>query len=199
MTQMEKVESETVAGFRGMMRRFPATVSILTANDGTRDHGMTVTALTSVSMDPPSLVTCVNNRTLMHEMLLERPNFAVNVLDSSQVELSNAFSGGMPPEERFNLGEWERNHLGILVLKSAHANGRLPPDGLCPVRHAHDVRGRGDQRRYRRHDNRPAVFRGQLLRVAPALTFQCPPGWRAQPCRGTGFLSGLVVCDLTCP
>lgn len=122
MTQMEKVESETVAGFRGMMRRFPATVSILTANDGTRDHGMTVTALTSVSMDPPSLVTCVNNRTLMHEMLLERPNFAVNVLDSSQVELSNAFSGGMPPEERFNLGEWERNHLGILVLKSAHAN-----------------------------------------------------------------------------
>lgn len=121
MTQALKVECDQAAGFRGMMRRFPATVSIITSNDGIRDHGMTVTALTSVSMDPPSLVTCLNNRTLLHEMLLERPGFAVNVLDCSQTDLSQAFSGGVAPEQRFNVGDWVRDEMGMLVLKSAHA------------------------------------------------------------------------------
>lgn len=42
--------------FRTTMRRFPATVTVITAcaTGDQRDHGMTVTAVTSVSMEPPS-------------------------------------------------------------------------------------------------------------------------------------------------
>lgn len=122
MSQVGRIEPEVVADFRGMMGRFPATVSIITANDGIRDHGMTVTALTSVSMDPPSLMVCLNNRTLLHEMLLERPYFSVNVLDVEHTGLSNAFSGAVPPEDRFSSGDWDRDDCGMLVLKSAHSN-----------------------------------------------------------------------------
>ncbi len=66
--------------FRATMRKFPATVTVATANDRGRDHGMTVTAIRSVSMSPPSLMVCLNNKTLLHEMLLTQANFAVNVL-----------------------------------------------------------------------------------------------------------------------
>lgn len=54
--------------FRTTMRRFPATVTVITAcaSGDQRDHGMTVTAVTSVSMEPPSLLVCLNNRTLLH-------------------------------------------------------------------------------------------------------------------------------------
>ena len=67
--------------FRSTMRRFPATVTVITAcaSGDQRDHGMTVTAVTSVSMEPPSLLVCLNNRTLLHELLLCRPDFIVNV------------------------------------------------------------------------------------------------------------------------
>lgn len=108
--------------FRATMRKFPATVTIVTASDGTRDHGMTVTAVTSVSMEPPSLMVCLNNRTLLHAMLLSQASFAVNVLSQSHAAISDAFSGKVDPEERFATGGWERNEAGMMTLPSAHSN-----------------------------------------------------------------------------
>ena len=120
---MLTVVSERDVGthFRATMRKFPATVTIVTGrNDGT-DHGMTVTAVTSVSMDPPSLVVCLNNRTYLHEMLLCQPDFAVNVLSQNQRPFSEAFSGKVAPEQRFRPGEWVRHASGVLTLGGAHA------------------------------------------------------------------------------
>lgn len=107
--------------FRAMMRKFPATVTVVTGFDDKTDHGMTVTAVTSVSIEPPSLVVCLNNRTYLHEMLLCQPNFAVNVLHQQQRPLSDAFSGAVAPEERFRPGEWQRHASGVLILSGAHA------------------------------------------------------------------------------
>jgi len=107
--------------FRAMMRKYPATVTVVTSRHDGVDHGMTVTAVTSVSMDPPSLLVCLNNRTYLHEMLMCQPNFAVNVLAQQQSDLSDAFSGKLSPEERFGQGEWKRHESGLLTLAGAHA------------------------------------------------------------------------------
>lgn len=117
----EALNDSVGADFRATMRKFPATVTIVTANDGARDHGMTVSAVTSVSMAPPSLMVCLNNRTLLHEMLLNQANFAVNVLSQEQAGMSDAFSGKVDPQERFALGGWKRDAAGMMVLPSAHA------------------------------------------------------------------------------
>ena len=107
--------------FRATMRRYPATVTVVTANDGIRDHGMTVTSVSSVSMDPPSLMVCLNNRTLLHAMLLNQPRFAVNVLSDAHPEISDAFSGKVEPAKRFATGDWRSDEAGMLILPSAHA------------------------------------------------------------------------------
>lgn len=121
MTAAVDMDSAVGDNFRATMRKFPATVTVVTANDGIRDHGMTVTAVTSVSMDPPSLVVCLNNRTLLHEMLVNQPVFAVNVLSHEQREFSDAFSGKVEPEERFKSHGWERHESGVLMLGGAHS------------------------------------------------------------------------------
>lgn len=108
--------------FRATMRKYPATVTVITASNAGTDHGMTVTAVTSVSMDPPSLVICLNNRTLLHEMLLCQPGFAVNILSHAQRPLSDAFSGKVEPQERFGLASWRRHSAGMQILEGAHAN-----------------------------------------------------------------------------
>jgi flavin reductase (DIM6/NTAB) family NADH-FMN oxidoreductase RutF len=41
----EFLDDGVAAQFRAAMRKFPATVTVVTANDGVRDHGMTVTAV----------------------------------------------------------------------------------------------------------------------------------------------------------
>ncbi|MBI1291394.1 flavin reductase [bacterium] len=115
-------ENPVGSQFRMTMRKYPATVTVVTASDGARDHGMTVTAVSSVSMDPPSLLVCLNNRTLLHAMLLDQPHFAVNVLAANHPEVSEAFSGKVPPEERFASDKWQRDEAGMMVLMAAHSN-----------------------------------------------------------------------------
>jgi flavin reductase (DIM6/NTAB) family NADH-FMN oxidoreductase RutF len=108
--------------FRAAMRRFAATVTIITACDHERQHGMTATAVTSVSMDPPSLMMCLNQQTLLHDIMYRARRFCVNVLHRDQVALSAAFSGGVPAEQRFAHGRWQRCADGLPWLADAQAN-----------------------------------------------------------------------------
>jgi flavin reductase (DIM6/NTAB) family NADH-FMN oxidoreductase RutF len=110
------------AAFRAAMRRFAATVTIITACDPERDHGMTATAVTSASMDPPSLIICLNQKTLLHDIICRVPRFCVNVLHRDHAALSAAFGGGVPPEKRFEIGCWLRCEDGLPYLADAQAN-----------------------------------------------------------------------------
>lgn len=121
MTQIARDDEPAPDEFRATMRRFAATVCVVTANDGLRDHGMTVTSVTSVSMGPPSLLVCLNNRTLIHEMLLNQPWFAINVLGVGQSGISTAFSGAVAAEDRFDDDVWVRDGSGMMVLRASHA------------------------------------------------------------------------------
>lgn len=107
--------------FRALMRQYPATVTVITGRLNDVDHGMTATAVTSVSMDPPSLMVCLNNRTYLHEILSCQPDFAVNVLSCDQTDLSDAFSGKSSPQARFTHGKWVRHVSGVLTLEGAHS------------------------------------------------------------------------------
>ncbi len=106
--------------FRAAMRRLAATVTIVTAADHQRRHGMTATAVTSLSMEPPSLLVCLNRQTLLHDILLGARRFCVNVLHCEQSALSAAFAGAVPPDGRFALGAWRWDD-GLPVLADAQA------------------------------------------------------------------------------
>ena len=118
-----KAPTEDVGdAFRQAMRRIASTVSVITAADGDMRGGMTVTSLTSVSLNPPALLTCINQKTRLHRLLLLSDVFCVNVLHSAQVDLSHAFSGAVPHEQRFDKGEWAIDAGGIPYLADAQAN-----------------------------------------------------------------------------
>jgi flavin reductase len=107
--------------FREAMRRFAATVSIVScACDGSR-YGMSATAITSLSVDPPSLLVCVNKSAATHRVLRRGGRFCVNVLRSFHWDLSQAFSGKVKGEDRFHLGNWSSEN-GLPFLSDAQAN-----------------------------------------------------------------------------
>src|SRR5258707_10202220 len=91
------------ASFRLAMRRFPAAVTVITSADQTRRHGMTATAVTSLSMDPPSLVVCVNQSSLLHDIMLLARRFCVNLLRRGQGAFSAGVSRALPPGTRLCL------------------------------------------------------------------------------------------------
>ncbi|MFL1382370.1 flavin reductase family protein [Nocardiopsis protaetiae] len=109
-------------GFRAVMRRVASTVTVVTAVDPDRRHGMTVTAVSSLSMEPPALLVCINRNTLLHDVMTRGSGFCVNVLAGDQADVSTAFSGAVPPEERFGLGGWESDPDGRPYLTDGIAN-----------------------------------------------------------------------------
>ncbi len=113
---------EVDLAYRAAMRRFASTVTIITAADHERFHGMTATAVTSLSMTPPSLLICLNQKTLLHDIMYRSRRFCVNVLHRDQVALSAAFSGGVGSEQRFEMGEWAFREDGTPHLANAQAN-----------------------------------------------------------------------------
>jgi flavin reductase (DIM6/NTAB) family NADH-FMN oxidoreductase RutF len=93
-------------GVRQAMRRFATSVVIVTARDGDERFAMAATAATSVSMDPPSMLVCVNRSASIHRIMKSQPYFGLNVLSHSQHDISAVCSDQARREERFNVGDW---------------------------------------------------------------------------------------------
>ena len=119
---LDPASDEFREAFRLALRRFPAAVSVITSTDRDRCHGMTATAVTSLSLDPPSLIVCINQATLLHDIMLLARRFCVNVLRREQAALSSAFSGAVPAQQRFGLGNWMTSAEGVTYLADAQIN-----------------------------------------------------------------------------
>ncbi len=109
------------AQFRQLMGRFATGVTIITCDDAKGGlHGMTANSLTSVSLDPPLLLICVDHRASMLAPLLERRGFVVNVLEQHQEALSRRFAG--KHEDRFDGIGYATGRLGMPLLDGALAH-----------------------------------------------------------------------------
>lgn len=79
-------------GFKQAMRRWASGVTILTSRAGEEIHGMTVSAFSSVSADPPLVLVCANATSTTHAVIHAGGVFAVNVLAAGQDQLSTRFA-----------------------------------------------------------------------------------------------------------
>ena len=106
--------------FRTGMRRLAGHVCIIaTTRAGGQRAGLTATAVSSVSAEPPTLLICVNRRNSSHAAIREAGIFAVNVLALEDQVLANRFASTIVGEGRFEEGLWTTLDTGAPVLESA--------------------------------------------------------------------------------
>jgi len=149
---------DLTGAFKGAMRRLATTVTIATTRglDG-QPIGMTATAVTSLSLDPPALLICVNRSASMHRVLTMGHRFCVNLLNCDHGELSRAFGGGLAPDRRFGLGSWEHGDGEVPYLADAQSNVFCVVDGLHDYGTHTIVIGRVESVRLH-GDVRPLIF-----------------------------------------
>lgn len=75
------------------MRHWPSGVTIVTMRDGATIHGMTASAFTSVSVDPPLILIVIDKRWRSHALIERAGAFCVNVLADDQSLWSDRFAG----------------------------------------------------------------------------------------------------------
>jgi flavin reductase (DIM6/NTAB) family NADH-FMN oxidoreductase RutF len=109
--------------FRGAMRHLTGGVSVITAGRGSDISGMTVTSVSSLSVDPPTLIVSVNRSASSWPLLQRYGFFGVNILASDQIGIAERFTGkdGLKGAERFAGAEWTARASGVPLLVGALA------------------------------------------------------------------------------
>ena len=109
--------------FRLVMGHFVTGVTVVTALDGDRPFGITVNALSSVSLDPPLVMVALDRRRFMTPIVRAAGRYAVNILAEGQQELSDCFAGAPvePGREQFCGAAWHPGQTGLPLLDGASA------------------------------------------------------------------------------
>jgi flavin reductase (DIM6/NTAB) family NADH-FMN oxidoreductase RutF len=109
--------------FRGAMRQLTGGVSVITVGRGKDISGMTVTSVSSLSVDPPALIVSVNRNASSWPLLKRYGFFGVNILNSDQIDIAERFSGkdGLKGAERFAGAEWTTRASGVPLLSGTLA------------------------------------------------------------------------------
>jgi flavin reductase len=80
------------ATFRAVLGRFATGVGIMTTSRDGTPHAMTANAVSSVSLEPPLVLVCVERSTVMASEVAGSGAFALTFLDADQAHLSNRFA-----------------------------------------------------------------------------------------------------------
>ncbi|AII11460.1 flavin reductase family protein [Rhodococcus opacus] len=94
--------------FRSGMRRLAAGVSIISTMGNDGPLGITATAVTSLSPDPPSVLCCVNKNLRVGNAIQDNRRFCLNMLRQEHHELARRFAGmdGHRGPDKFSEGGW---------------------------------------------------------------------------------------------
>jgi flavin reductase (DIM6/NTAB) family NADH-FMN oxidoreductase RutF/DNA-binding GntR family transcriptional regulator len=106
-------------GFRETIGHFATGVAVITTTSGGRRYGMTASAVTSLSLDPPMLLVCINRSAPTCAAVGEQRTFAVNILTENQGELAERFA--RPSEDKFAGIEVAEGVTGAPLLVAALA------------------------------------------------------------------------------
>jgi flavin reductase (DIM6/NTAB) family NADH-FMN oxidoreductase RutF len=109
--------------FRRAMRHLAGGVSILTVGQAGDITGMTVTSVTSLSVDPPSLIVGINRSASSWPLLKGSGFFGISILNADQIEIAERFTGkgGLTGAERLAGAEWITRVSGVPLLADALA------------------------------------------------------------------------------
>ena len=104
------------------LRRLAKSVVVVTCRYQGKRYAMAATAVDALSMEPPSMLACVNRSASLYEPLAAGADFCINILRREHEAISKLCGGQVKGEERVALGSWEDCALEIPVLSDAQAS-----------------------------------------------------------------------------
>jgi len=102
--------------FKQALAQWASGVTIVTTKTAAGYAGMTASAFSSVSADPPIILVCINQSAESCALVAEAGYFAVNILESGQQDASNRFASFKDKETRFDAVAWSAAPSGAPFL-----------------------------------------------------------------------------------
>jgi flavin reductase (DIM6/NTAB) family NADH-FMN oxidoreductase RutF len=119
-TETARSRHLTAGEFRDVIGHFASGVTVITTAVDGRPHGTTASAVTSLALEPPMLLVCMNRESATGRAMADSGAFAVNILGEDHGELAIRFArkGG----DKFGGVELDRGEAGQPLLAGAIAH-----------------------------------------------------------------------------
>jgi len=109
------------ADLKNAFARWATGVTVVTARAGDRIHGMTVSAFTEVSLEPPLVLVCIDKAAKTQSLIEAGGVFAVNILARGQESIAERFASKEAEDQRFSDLECETGVTGAPLLAGSVA------------------------------------------------------------------------------
>ena len=100
-------------------RQFVTGVTVVTTMDGETPRGLAVNAFSSISLDPPTVMVCVQHTSTTHDSLFSATHLAINILSIEQLDVIGKFASKAP--DKFDGVEWRPGRFGSPLLEHSSA------------------------------------------------------------------------------
>ncbi|MDX1488032.1 MAG: flavin reductase family protein [Acidiferrobacterales bacterium] len=96
-------------------------VNVVTTDGPAGRFGITVSAMSSVSADPPMVLACINRRSPACEAVRVNGVFCINVLSARQRHVADTFAGRLPSGKPYDFANaiWTQDTTGVPRLVDA--------------------------------------------------------------------------------
>lgn len=108
------------AHFRHVVGHLATGVTVVTTEADGKRHGMTASSVTSLSLDPPMMLACINNAVPTAKAVSASGRYVVNVLGEDQGELAKQFA--IASRDKFRGVALHSGTLGLPLLSDALAH-----------------------------------------------------------------------------
>jgi flavin reductase (DIM6/NTAB) family NADH-FMN oxidoreductase RutF len=95
--------------FRAALGAYPTGVTVVTAIGPNGPSGATANAVTSLSLEPPMMLACLDRGSRTLTSVRAQGRFGVNALAAGQEGLARRFSGKDPEPEQWEAVEWSES------------------------------------------------------------------------------------------
>jgi flavin reductase (DIM6/NTAB) family NADH-FMN oxidoreductase RutF len=166
-TGMPPDHAVSSADFRSACGLFASGVTVVTRLLPDRaPYGMTVSSFTSVSLDPPLILVCIDRNARFLQELAPDQSFAVNILSEHQQHLATRFAA-REETDRFSGVEWSAGWDGLPLLHGVVVTFacRLQQNVLSGD-HAILI---GEVHQIQRHKGSPLVWCDRAYHFLPAV------------------------------
>jgi flavin reductase (DIM6/NTAB) family NADH-FMN oxidoreductase RutF len=106
---------------RQALRQFASGVTVVTAEHDGERYGITVSAFTSISLDPPVIMVSINTSSRLAPLIVDAEHFAVNILGAEQEDLSSRFASAITGPEKYDGIESAARLSGAPIILGALA------------------------------------------------------------------------------
>jgi len=104
------------------MSQAAQTVSVVTTDGRAGRAGVTVSAMCSVSADPPMVLVCIHHQSRAVPAIRQNSVFCINVLAEDMQKIANTFAVTTSAQNMFKVAKWETGVTGAPVLINALAS-----------------------------------------------------------------------------